>query len=67
MLARVLDEMGIEYKILSNTEADIFSEVKVSRLANALEKVNCEIVSMNAHDEDLESYFVSLVGGGRYA
>ena len=29
--------------------------------------MNCEIVSMHERDEDLENYFVSLVGGGRYA
>lgn len=67
LLARVLDEMEMEYKILSNTEADIFAKVRVSQLAAALEKVNCEIISMYERDEDLESYFVSLVGGGRYA
>ena len=67
LLARVLDGMEMEYKILSNTEADIFAKVMVSQLAAALEKVNCEIVSMHERDEDLENYFVSLVGGGRYA
>lgn len=67
LLARVLDGMEMEYKIVSATEADIFAKVRVSQLAAALEKVNCEIVSMYERDEDLESYFVSLVGGGRYA
>lgn len=65
-LARLLDEMKIEYTILSGTEADIFAKINVSQLASALEKVNCEIISMLERDENLESYYVSLVGGGSY-
>ena len=56
--------MKIEYKILSATRADVFAKIKVSRLASALEQVRCEIISMQERDENLESYFVSLVGGG---
>ncbi len=63
-LAHVLDEMKIEYEIISDTQADVFAKIKVSQLALALDKVNCEIISMNEHDESLESYYVGLVGGG---
>lgn len=66
-LARVLDEMKIEYKILSDTQADVYSKIKVSQLVLALEKVNCEVISMQERDESLESYYLSLVGGGNYA
>lgn len=65
ILAHVLDAMRLEYKIISETTADIFARVNVSRLAIALAKENCEVLSMQEHDESLESYFISLVGGGK--
>lgn len=66
-LARVLDEMKIEYKILSDIQADVFAKIKVSQLTSVLEKVNCEVITMQERDESLESYYISLVGGGSYA
>jgi len=66
-LAYVLDRMGIEYRILSNTQADVFAKVHVSQLTAALTKQNCEVISMQEHDESLESYYIGLVGGGKNA
>ena len=63
-LARVLDAMKIDYKILSEQQADVFAKVNVSEFTLALAKENCEVISMQERDESLESYFVSLVGGG---
>lgn len=65
-LARVLDEKGIEYKILSDTQADVYAQVNISRLVLALNQENCELISLRERDESLESYYVSLVGGGKY-
>jgi ABC-2 type transport system ATP-binding protein len=62
-LARVLDGMNIEYKILSDTQADVFAKINVSKLAAMLQNENCEIISLQEHDESLESYYISLVGG----
>lgn len=62
-LARVLDKIGIEYKIFSKKEADIYAKLNVSELTFALDKENCQLLSMQEHDESLESYFISLVGG----
>lgn len=64
-LSRVLEEMGAEYRIISDTKADIYEKIGVSRLSSALERENCEIISMTEHDESLESYYVNLVGGGK--
>lgn len=64
-LARVLDKQHIEYKILSGTTADIFAKVNVTRLAAHLANENCEVISMQEHDESLESFYVNLVGGGK--
>ncbi len=66
-LARVLDGMQVDYKILSATTADVFSKVNVTQLATALVKENCDVVSMQERDESLESYYISLVGGSCHA
>lgn len=66
-LARVLDGMGLEYKILSADTADIFARPNVSALAAALAEEDCEILSMQERDESLESYYISLIGGGANA
>ena len=65
ILARVLDGMKLEYTIISDKTADVFAKVNVSNLTMALSKENCEILSMQERDESLESYYMSLVGGGR--
>lgn len=62
-LARVLDSMQVSYKILSETAADIYADIPVSRLALALDKENCEILSLQEHDENLEGYYMELIGG----
>ena len=66
-LARVLDGMGIDYKILSETTADVYAKVNITQLTLALAKEDCEVLSIEERDETLESYFVSLVGGGSHA
>lgn len=63
VLARVLDDRKIEYNIVSDQEADIFTKIQVTDLAVTLAKENCQILTMEEKDESLESYFVSLVGG----
>ena len=65
-LARVLDSMGIEYNILSPTQADVFAKVNLSGLVNALAKEDCELIAAQERDESLESYYVNLVGGARH-
>lgn len=65
-LARVLDGLGIDYSIKSESEADVFGKVNVTSLTMALCKENCEVFSINERDESLESYYISLLGGGRH-
>ncbi len=64
-LARVLDAMGTEYKILDEATADVYQKLNVSQLTLALAAQDCELLDIQERDESLESYFVSLVGGGR--
>lgn len=63
-LATVLDGMGIDYKIVDQTNADVYAKPNLSQLALALSKVDCEIIASVERDENLESFFISLVGGG---
>lgn len=66
VLARVLDEEGLEYKVLSDEQADVFGSPNLTRLALALNEAGCEVRSAQEKDESLESYFLSLVGGERH-
>ena len=63
-LSRVLDEMDLEYSILSDTMADIFAKINVSQLALALAEQGCDIISLDEREESLESYYVNLIRGG---
>lgn len=63
-LARVLDSMNISYQINDETHADIYAKPTITQLALALNKENCEIISAEEHDESLESFYISLIGGG---
>lgn len=64
-LALVLDSFHVEYDILSETTADIFAKLNVSRLVDALGKQGCELLEIQERDESLESYYLNLVGGER--
>lgn len=63
ILAEVLRGMGLEHRIYSPNEADIFSPVQVTPLVLALNEKNCFVNSMTERHESLESYFMGLVGG----
>lgn len=65
VLSRVLDEMGVEYKIISVTEADVYAKVNLTQLISRLSAEDCELISASEREESLESYYVNLVGGGR--
>lgn len=65
-LVRSLDFMNLEYDIISDTTANVYGEIPVSELSLALAKDDCKILSMREQDETLESYYINLVGGGRY-
>ena len=62
-LARVLDGMNVDYNIISDTMADVYAKINVSKFTMLLSKENCEVISIQEKDESLESYYVGLVGG----
>ena len=63
-LSRVLEGVGVEYKILSDTTADIYAKLTISELTHALDGVDCELIALTERDESLESFFMELIGGG---
>lgn len=65
-LSKVLNSMNIEFNILNSTTADVYAKPNFTRLAMVLSKENCEVLSMEEHDENLESFYVNLVGGANY-
>ena len=64
-LVRVLDDLEVDYKIISSAQADIFAKLNISKLTLALAKEGCEVLELQEKDESLESYFISLVGGAQ--
>lgn len=65
VFSRALDSMGLEYSVCSGREADVFGEVEITALVTALADAGCRVTTLHEHDESLESYYISLVGGGR--
>lgn len=65
VFSRALDSMGLEYSVCSEREADVFGEVEITALVTALADAGCRVTTLHEHDESLESYYISLVGGGR--
>lgn len=62
LLTRALDGLGVEYDVISDREADIFGEISISKLTDALGRAGCELLSLHERDESLEGYFMNLVG-----
>ena len=66
-LARVLDSLGAEYRIVDDTRVDVFADVQTTELVAEALKENCVIRSMKERDESLESFYMNLIGGAHHA
>ena len=62
-LTAALDRLGLEYAVRSDTEADVYDAPSVTELTLALHNAGCEVKNIREHDESLESFYMSLVGG----
>ena len=63
VLSSVLDNMGLDYTVIDDTHADIYAKPNITQLSLALAKDGCEVLCVEEHDESLESFYISLVGG----
>ena len=66
-LQDVLRSMNMDYRVVSDTEADIFTDFYVTPLVTELSKRNCTVFTITQNDESLESFFINLIGGGEIA
>ena len=67
LLVRVLDRLGLEYTVYSDTKADIYGEVRVTEFTAQLAQEQCEVIRMSEKDESLESYYIRLIVGESHA
>ena len=66
VLARVLDRLGAEYRVVDDTRTDVFADVEATQLVAEAMKENCVIHSMKERDESLESFYMNLMGGAHH-
>ena len=65
VLVRIMEHLAVEYKIIDDNTADVYTTMNFSDLAMEFAREKCNIITMEERDEDLESFFMSLVGGTR--
>lgn len=63
VLSKIMEARGIEYKVIDDSTADVFSQLTFSEIAKAFADEGAEIISMEEHDESLEAFYLSLIGG----
>lgn len=62
-LCRVLDAMNAEYALLSDERAEIYGEVDLTDIALRLHENSCSVLSIKERNEDLETFYINLLGG----
>ncbi|MGN1406351.1 MAG: ABC transporter ATP-binding protein [Erysipelotrichaceae bacterium] len=62
---KALEELKLNYQVLSDNEVDIFDEVVISDLSDMAKKYDCRVLKVREQDESLESFYLNLVGGNR--
>ena len=67
VLSCILDEEGLEYKILTEHTADIYGQPDVTELVMKLAARDCRLKAVYEKDESLESYYIRLLGGEGHA
>ncbi len=67
ILARVLDGMGVSYRVVDNSKVDIYGDIPITKLVRALDQENCTLYSTKERDESLESFYMNLIGGAHHA
>ena len=62
-LCVTLDGAEIEYRVLSDAQAEIYGSIGVTDLVEALSANGCVISNLHEREEGLESYYMNLIGG----
>ena len=67
ILAKIMDRMGNDYKIIDDSTADVYETMTFSDIAKIFEEEKCTIFTMEEHDESLEAFYLELLGGNEDA
>lgn len=60
-----MQSRGIEHRVASDRSAEIYGEITVTELVALLSGYGCSLRTVREQDEDLERYFLDLIGGER--
>lgn len=63
VLIEILKKQNIRHQITSSNRVEIFDRINISQLTLALAEQGCNVNSIHEQDENLENYFMSLIGG----
>lgn len=63
VLTDYLAEQGFSYKLLEHGEVDFVGEMCVTAFVKALDARGCEVYSLFSVKEELENYYLKLLGG----
>lgn len=56
-----MEEKELEYQILSDTQAEIYDDITITELVDALSSKGCIVYSASSKEEGLENYYMNLI------
>lgn len=62
-LATVLEQTNYPYKMLAPNVAEIYHRINIFEFTSILKKYHCDLLSIQEQEENLESYYINLIGG----
>lgn len=62
-LPSVLDSQGLQYKIVDESKLEIYSEVTATQIFELAKSAGVRVIDWRCEEEDLEAYFINLIGG----
>lgn len=62
-LPSVLDAQRLQYKIVAANKLEIYSDVTASQIFGLAKGAGVQIIDCQSVEEDLEAYFMNLIGG----
>jgi len=60
-LAVAMEDKRLEYQILSDTQAEIYDDITITELVDALSPMECIVYSAAYREEGLENYYMNLI------
>ena len=60
---KILDDMEIDYQVTAENELTLYGDFTLSDVVIAASKEGADVLSSTVNDENLESYFLDIIGG----